>query len=711
MLTRVSLRNWRAFDTCEIELRPGLNVLLGPNGAGKTSVLEAVAFALVGEPAVLPDARLFTRAAGQPVQVRVHFQLGAREYCLTRGLSAGHGHGQAVLECAGQPLAKGAKAVAEHLERALGVPPEFYLRVLYMPEGDVYRFLEKPPLAAIDTHLRRVLGLEQVAQVHAAAVRVQREVKHERDSLASLAEQALQRATVLAEGRARWGDDPFARQAELGKQREQLEAALQTASGRRRALEEREQRLRQIAQTLDQLAREEAALAGDDPDEAVHAARRRVVEAEQDEQRLAQQLADQRAALRLLQEEGEKLRRRAPLDLAADDPHLRAQRDAVEATLREIDDAIAQATAQLQAVRDSTEFLTTHPPDGAAEPVCPVCRQALPESLRQRILAENAERERQLRQQIAQLQQRRATERERLEREAAAVHAQRLAAHAAREREAAETIARLDAAHRDARQALNKAEREYRAAVDRRQRLAAIAQQRTQLLATGDSPEALPDRLAAVGRELAEARQEEQRAAEALRAVQEQLATVAGYIELLRMEGQSPRLVEQRRLTLTRRELLAELFATAAQAALDQMRAGALAAAYAEVARAWEQFTGWTSVQVEAGAKGKLTVHTPWRALDLAQLSGGERAAFLALLHAHLGRYFARGGWLLLDEPLEHLDVANGRRLLEVLQRACREELLGQVVLATVETDVVRAALDPRAVHLVELPAAVARSA
>jgi DNA repair exonuclease SbcCD ATPase subunit len=555
------------------------------------------------------------------------------------------------------------------------------------------------------------LGLERVARVHEAAVRVQREVKHERDLLASLAEQALQRARVLAEGRARWGDDPFAHQVELTKQRDRLAAALAAASPRRRELQEQLQRLQQTAQTLDQLAREEAALAGDDPDEAVHAARRQVVEAEQAEQELAQQLADQRAALRLLQEEEGKLRRRKPLDLAADEPHLRAQRDAVEATLRDIDTAIARAQAQLQAVRDSTEFLAAHPPDGAAEPVCPVCRQALPESLRQRILAENAEQERQLREQIAQLEQQRATERQRLEREAATVHAQRLAAHAAREREVAETIARLDDAHRAARQALNLAERAYRAAVDRRQRLAAIAQQRAQLLATGDQPEELPNRLAAVGRDLAQAQHEEQEATEALRAVQEQLATVAGYIELLRMESQSPRLVEQRRLTLARRELLAELFATAAQATLDQMRAGALAAAYGEVARAWEQFMGWASVQVEAGAKGKLTVRTPSRALDLAQLSGGERAAFLALLHAHLGRYFARGGWLLLDEPLEHLDAANGRRLLEALQRACREGLLGQVVLATVETDVVRAALDPQAVHVVELPRAVARSA
>ena len=92
------------------------------------------------------------------------------------------------------------------------------------------------------------------------------------------------------------------------------------------------------------------------------------------------------------------------------------------------------------------------------------------------------------------------------------------------------------------------------------------------------------------------------------------------------------------------------------------------------------------------------------RSLDLAQLSGGERAAFLVLLHAHLSHRFGRGGFLLLDEPLEHLDAENGRRMLECLVRACRDGLLTQIVLATVEADVVRAAVRPGDAHLVQFP-------
>ena len=92
------------------------------------------------------------------------------------------------------------------------------------------------------------------------------------------------------------------------------------------------------------------------------------------------------------------------------------------------------------------------------------------------------------------------------------------------------------------------------------------------------------------------------------------------------------------------------------------------------------------------------------RSLDLAQLSGGERAAFLALLHAQLGHRFGQGRFLLLDEPLEHLDAENGRRMLQHLLRACADGLLSQIVLATVEADVVEAVLQTGDAHVIRLP-------
>jgi predicted ATP-binding protein involved in virulence len=47
-LERVTLKNYKAIEDIEIELKPGVNLLIGDNGAGKTSVLEGIAVALSG---------------------------------------------------------------------------------------------------------------------------------------------------------------------------------------------------------------------------------------------------------------------------------------------------------------------------------------------------------------------------------------------------------------------------------------------------------------------------------------------------------------------------------------------------------------------------------------------------------------------------------------------------------------------------------------
>ena len=42
-LERISINNFKAVKSMEIEFTPGVNLLIGDNGVGKTSVLEAIA--------------------------------------------------------------------------------------------------------------------------------------------------------------------------------------------------------------------------------------------------------------------------------------------------------------------------------------------------------------------------------------------------------------------------------------------------------------------------------------------------------------------------------------------------------------------------------------------------------------------------------------------------------------------------------------------
>ena len=47
-LKKVHIKNYKAIEELDIDLKPGVNLLIGDNGTGKTSVLEGIAVALGG---------------------------------------------------------------------------------------------------------------------------------------------------------------------------------------------------------------------------------------------------------------------------------------------------------------------------------------------------------------------------------------------------------------------------------------------------------------------------------------------------------------------------------------------------------------------------------------------------------------------------------------------------------------------------------------
>ena len=778
MLKHLVVRNWRAFGAAEVAFRPGVNVLLGRNGAGKTSLLEATAYALAGEPSMLSDVRQLARADG-PVDVALTVDMDGTEWEICRGLGPAHRRGAENVRRGGATVADGGEQVAAALERLFEVPGDFFLRILYMPEGDVYRFLGNSPLSALDDHLRRVLGLERLALIDRAAAQVKRDVANERSQLATVAEQLASRAQILANGRARWSGD-------LEERRRTLESEQQ-----RRAAGDAVHRMNRAIADLEAIEREQGELSGeDDPAQQLRELRARcaelrvsigeldrtLAELRAEQQRLADQrqvlatrspadlaagdeqlrdryraieaaigafdreLAALAAEAEVVARTGQQLQARTPADLVADDPILRARRGEREQRLRQLDDDLAAAASERQALAESTQFLEAHAPGAGVSPVCRVCRQPLPEALRQRLLAENAGQNLALDERMSALRVQRETvvaearaEAEELKQRLLEEHAASVETLAERER----TLQSQRRAHRESLQSeveatrqrlletqfeqvqavedrlralrverqsaqatLENMERQEGQAFQRSRRLGDLAERRRALLPPDATPDVLRERHGRLVENEEAARNHEETLARQADAVREELAQLQGYLQLAALEGRSG----AARAAVARRELLAELFAAATAETQRRLREGALTEAYRAVEQAWAAFSGWTDAQVEPRPRGRLAVRHDGRSLDLAQLSGGERAALLVLLHAQLGHRFGRGGFLLLDEPLEHLDAENGRRMLECLVRACQDGLLKQIVLATVEADVVRAAVRPGDAHLIELP-------
>lgn len=82
MIRRLTLRNWRAYETLDLKLRPGTTFIVASNGVGKTSILLGLLWGLFGENSDV-DARTQIRAGSADATVEVEVALPPDDRILT----------------------------------------------------------------------------------------------------------------------------------------------------------------------------------------------------------------------------------------------------------------------------------------------------------------------------------------------------------------------------------------------------------------------------------------------------------------------------------------------------------------------------------------------------------------------------------------------------------------------------------------------------
>lgn len=172
-LNSLTLTNFRQHAQSVLEFDTGLTGIVGPNGAGKSTVLEAIAWALYGQPAArgTKDSIRFVRAAPRsPVRVELDFELGGHRYRVVRGLNSA----ELYLDGGAEPIANSLSAVTELLQRRLGMSRTEFFHTYFTGQKELNVMSAMGPSERAQ-FLSRVLGYERL-RVAQDAVREKRRI-------------------------------------------------------------------------------------------------------------------------------------------------------------------------------------------------------------------------------------------------------------------------------------------------------------------------------------------------------------------------------------------------------------------------------------------------------------------------------------------------------------------------------------------------------
>jgi exonuclease SbcC len=159
-LNRIVLQNFRQHADTRIDFGPGVTGIIGPNGSGKTTILEAIAWAVYGNPAArgTRDSIRFNRAGARSgVRVELDFDLGGHNYRVVRGLT----NAELYLDGAQNKIADSITGVTDVLMRRLGMTREEFFNTYFTGQKEISVMAAMSPTERAQ-FLSRVLGYERL---------------------------------------------------------------------------------------------------------------------------------------------------------------------------------------------------------------------------------------------------------------------------------------------------------------------------------------------------------------------------------------------------------------------------------------------------------------------------------------------------------------------------------------------------------------------
>ncbi len=240
-LTVEGLRSFRSAATLDLRGRDQIAVV-GDTGAGKSSIIEAITYALYGQPTFSGLNRELMNDTATTLRVALRFRVAGTEWevvrALRRGSSGAVGAARAQLrrfDAEGElmEMVEQARPVNERIEALIGLNRDAFLRTTVLPQGRFAQLLvaDDPRLrAAILRQVWRTDELEAAGQAAAEAHREGAELR-----------------VRLEQAAAGYPDDPAAHLTQLREQAQQADRAAEAAAATERQAAEAHEALQAAA--------------------------------------------------------------------------------------------------------------------------------------------------------------------------------------------------------------------------------------------------------------------------------------------------------------------------------------------------------------------------------------------------------------------------------------------------------------------------------